>query len=125
MPEREMRGKKPSRQETAGRMPSLQLEEMDVKTVRDAIRSCTGMKQCAYGKHLHQALTWLNAHPDSKEAEKWKGKISIFNASFKDPIGRTVYAGVAFIGGTFIPIKHELKDTWQSTHRLVLTSVIF
>jgi hypothetical protein len=105
-----------------GDISHLSLDSVNVSTVGEAIAFCNfeGKKKCARGKDVNQTLKWLNKNFDSKKAEEWKGKISVFNSTYKDSLGRYVYPGVMLVGNEFIITKHIIGDSWTTFHRLVI-----
>lgn len=99
----------------------LSLESVGVSDVGKAIAFCNfeGGKNCAYWEDAERTRKWLNKNFDSKEAEEWKGKLSVFNSTYME-FGKHVYPAIALLGSKFTIVKQNLDSPWTMQHRLVI-----
>lgn len=97
------------------------LEIMEVSDVGKAIAFCNFEKgkNCAHWEDADRTLKWLNKNFDSKEAEAWKGKLSVFNSTYME-LGKHVYPAIALMGSEFTIVKQNLDSPWTLQHRLVI-----
>lgn len=108
------------RESGTGDISHLSHDDVSVSNIGEAIAFCNfeGGKNCARDG-VNRTLKWLNQNFNSAEAEKWKGKLSVFNSTYME-FGKHVYLAIALVGGEFIIVKQNLDTLWTEHHRLVI-----